>query len=578
MHKQCHTTLKRRLLRIRHIRFNLKVFENIRRTSIRMAPQTQTLVALQKHMTFSYKLFNNFVMETVPEGQIFNRIWRNSPLKYVVTGKTPTAKVYYDKTAQRLKIVRFCKKIQNRRSLRRHIRRKRTLYPNPLRHNLEIHTTKGGLKSFKKFHLSKYIRHHAYRQQPTRSRFNRKAVARNAVQWTKQLPALKRKLVAKLSTNSQKHRFGRFNSSNSGQIGTVLKKKRKDYRPTGNPRVKRYKWLQINFRKRKNTIFFKSSMASRKGYRISKYSHFRPFWVNKDLKQKRKKHLLIGNAMRFTRLNSRAQVITLLSTTWGHTNTIPTLNRIPWNGWFFENQDRYITMGINRTIKRGHIDNKWHLQALITRLNEAKEKFLEHLKQQQLRRRQKRQGQKTKQYSSLASQSKIETSLQKKRFTKKKSFELQLKTRLFLANKKISPLKAWKLRQVLNSRNAHWHRDDSLRFLYKQSINRAYLPRIHARLPYNPKWRLRQRKPTPKKRAILYTTRMCAVKYLSRNAKLKHQALLLGGQPRLTLRRWYIRTLTSKRSRRRAHRKISRAKKTVARYIRAQERRYALIF
>lgn len=74
MHKQCHTTLKRRLLRIRHIRFNLKVFENIRRTSIRMAPQTQTLVALQKHMTFSYKLFNNFVMETVPEGQIFNRI------------------------------------------------------------------------------------------------------------------------------------------------------------------------------------------------------------------------------------------------------------------------------------------------------------------------------------------------------------------------------------------------------------------------------------------------------------------------------------------------------------------------
>lgn len=97
------------------------------------------------------------------------------------------------------------------------------------------------MKSFKKFHLSKYIRHHAYRQQPTRSRFNRKAVARNAVQWTKQLPALKRKLVAKLSTNSQKHRFGRFNSSNSGQIGTVLKKKRKDYRPTGNPRVKRYK-------------------------------------------------------------------------------------------------------------------------------------------------------------------------------------------------------------------------------------------------------------------------------------------------------------------------------------------------
>lgn len=303
--------------------------------------------------------------------------------------------------------------------------------------------------------------------------------------------------------------------------------------------------------------------------RVGPYSRIRPFWVQREYKKKYLRRLTLKKRSRLARLRPAAQFSAMIQSIWGHLDVGGILAQLPKSGWYGElTSFARCIGGLNQTIGAGHFSSLWSVSGRIAAVSAH---TLPGGTRNAPRARRTAAG-------GVQSKGRRQAGTTKgpRRFRKsKKQVSRTRYTDLVLQVP--SQFIRHKLRAVLYSRTRSYTRHIG-RTLYRNSINGMYIPRIHARLPFNPKWLKRQTKPTSKKKTILMSKRMCAVEEKSQRAALRRSAVTLGGQPTLTLRRWYLHVLVSSGGRSRGRRKISRAKKRVIRCVCAADPKYRIAF
>lgn len=264
--------------------------------------------------------------------------------------------------------------------------------------------------------------------------------------------------------------------------------------------------------------------------RLSPYSRIRPFWIPKEYKKKYLRRLTIKKRSRLARLQPVAQFSSMIQSIWGHLGTETAVSQLPKSGWYSELTNfAHCIGGLNRTIGAGHFSSLWSVASRIASITACALPG------------NSRNASRTRRSSALVASAKRRrlagaSKPTKRRFRKvRKSVRSRMRyTDLVLQVP--SQLLRYKLRSVLLKRIRSYARSLG-RNIYRNSINTIYIPRIHARLPFNPKWLKRQTKPTRKKKTIIMSKRMCAVEEKGQRASLRRSAVTLGGQPTLTLRR-----------------------------------------